>query len=54
MNSRINIAMTSLAVLWIMTGVVFGSLSLVGAAPAQHAAHALGHAHVLSMASAHG
>ena len=40
--------------LWLVTGVVFGSMSFVGAAPTQHAAHALGHAHVLSMASTHG
>jgi hypothetical protein len=33
MNSGMRIAMTSLAVLWIMTGLAFGGLSLTGATP---------------------
>jgi hypothetical protein len=33
MNTETKIAMTSLAVLWIMTGLAFGSLSLTGAVP---------------------
>jgi hypothetical protein len=38
MNTGTKIAMTSLAVLWIMTGLAFGSLSLMGAAPMPKAA----------------
>jgi hypothetical protein len=33
MTSGMKIATTSLAVLWIMTGLAFGSLSLMGATP---------------------
>jgi len=54
-----NIAMISLATLWIVTGVVFGSLSFVGVASSGQAAHALGQVHsetitVPAPASTHG
>jgi hypothetical protein len=38
MNSGTRIAMTSLAVLWIMSGLAFGSLSLMGAMSTPQAA----------------
>ncbi len=59
MRSRMNIAMISLATIWIVTGVVFGSLSFVGVASTGQAAHALGQVHsetitVPAPASTHG
>jgi hypothetical protein len=38
MKTGTKIAMTSLAALWIMSGLAFGSLSLMGAVPVPQAA----------------
>jgi hypothetical protein len=45
MQSRTNFATTALAVVWIVTGVVFGGLGFVSPAPTEQAGHPNGQVH---------